>query len=171
MIQVYTGKGKGKTTAGLGLAIRAFGHGLKVAIVYFDKGGENYGERNVLSKLGLEFHPTGLNRRNADGTFRFSITPEDIAEAKRGLALVKDLLNKNYDLLILDEINSTVALNMLSVSEVCDLIKQVPPSTEFVLTGRNAHPDIIALADLVTEMTLVKHYMNKGVNARKGIEF
>ncbi len=171
MIQVYTGKGKGKTTAGLGLAIRAFGQGLKVAIVYFDKGGENYGERNVLQKLGMDFFPTGLNRRNSDGTFRFSITPEDTAEAKRGLALTKDLLSQNYDLLILDEINSTVALNMLGVSEVCELIKQVAEKTELVLTGRNVHPDIIALADLVTEMTPIKHYMDKGVAARKGIEF
>ena len=171
MIQVYTGKGKGKTTAGLGVSIRAFGQGLKVAIVYFDKGGENYGERNVLTKLGLEFYPTGLNRRNSDGTFRFSITPKDITEAERGLALAHDLLAKNYDLLILDEINSTVALNMLDVQKVCDFIKAVPSTTELVLTGRNVHPDIIALADLVTEMKPIKHYIDKGVAARKGIEY
>jgi cob(I)alamin adenosyltransferase len=171
MIQVYTGKGKGKTTAGLGLAIRAFGHGLKVAIVYFDKGGEEYGERNVLKKLRLDFFPTGINRRNDDGTFRFSITQEDIDEAKRGLSIARDLLRQGYQLLILDEINSTVALNMLDVQAVCDLIKETPTSMELVLTGRNVHPDIVALADLVTEMVPIQHYIEKGVPARKGIEF
>lgn len=171
MIHVYTGKGKGKTTAGLGLAIRALGHDLKVALVYFDKGGEDYGERNVLKKLPLDFFSTGANRRNPDGTFRFSITSEDIAEANRGLALAKDLLQQKYNLLILDEINSTVALNMLDVQDVCDLIKETPTSTELVLTGRNVHPDIIALADLVTEMNPIKHYMEKGVPARRGIDF
>jgi len=171
MIQMYTGKGKGKTTASLGLAIRAHGHGLKVAIIYFDKGGENYGERNVLKKLGLDFFPTGLNRRESDGSFRFSITPEDTAEAHRGLKLAHELLLQSYDLLILDEINSTVALNMLTADEVISFIQKIPTSMEVVLTGRNVPDEIAAYADLITEMKPIKHYMEKGVTARKGIEF
>mgnify|MGYP002135081642 CR=1 FL=1 len=170
MIQIYTGKGKGKTTAGLGLAIRAFGQGLKVAIVYFDKGGEDYGERKVLKQLGIDFFPTGLNRRNEDGTFRFSITPEDIAEAKRGLTLATELLTKAYDLLVLDEINSTVALDMLTKDAVCDFIKKVPAAMEVVLTGRNVPEEIMNLADLITEMKPIMHYMEKGISARRGIE-
>lgn len=171
MIQIYTGKGKGKTTAGLGLAIRAFGQGLKVAIIYFDKGGEDYGERNVLKKLGVDFFPTGLNRRNDDGTFRFSITNEDSKEAQRGLQLALELLEKNYDLLVLDEINSTVALNMLSVEQVIDFIKRIPAKTEVVLTGRNVPEEIMNTADLITEMKPIKHYLEKGIQARRGIEF
>ena len=171
MIQIYTGKGKGKTTASLGLAIRAHGHGLKVAIIYFDKGGENYGERNVLKTLGLDFFPTGLNRRENDGSFRFSITPEDTAEAQRGLKLAHELLKKSYDLLILDEINSTVALKMLSAADVIEFIKEIPGDMEVVLTGRNVPDEIAAHADLITEMKPIKHYMEKGLAARKGIEF
>ncbi|MBI4836275.1 MAG: cob(I)yrinic acid a,c-diamide adenosyltransferase [Candidatus Abawacabacteria bacterium] len=171
MIQIYTGKGKGKTTAGLGLAIRAFGQGLKVAIIYFDKGGEDYGERKILSQIGLDFFPTGLNRRNSDGSFRFSITPEDTLEAERGLTLATTLLTKGYDLLVLDEINSTVALKMLSTAAVCDFIKKVPSTMEVVLTGRNVPEEMMALADLITEMKPIKHYMEKGVPARRGIEF
>lgn len=171
MIQIYTGTGKGKTTAGLGLAIRALGHGLKVAIIYFDKGGKDYGERNILDKLAIDYFPTGLNRRNDDGSFRFSITEEDTKEAVRGLELAESLLVKDYDLIILDEINSTVALNMLTSEAVCDLIKKVPSKTELVLTGRNVTEEIQALADLITEMKPVKHYITKGIPARRGIEF
>lgn len=171
MIQIYTGKGKGKTTAGLGLAIRAFGQGLKVAIVYFDKGGEDYGERKVLASLAIPFFVTGLNRRNQDGTFRFTITEEDKAEAERGLKLVYQLFQDNYDLIVLDEINSTVALDMLNSNNVCAMIKAKPEHMELVLTGRNVSPEIMELADLITEMTPIRHYFSKGVPARRGIEF
>lgn len=171
MIQIYTGKGKGKTTAGLGLAIRAFGQNMKVALVYFDKGGQDYGERSVLTKLAIPFFVTGLNRRNEDGTFRFTITDEDRAEAKRGLNLVYDLFHQNYDLIILDEINSTVALDMLNETEVCAMIQAKPANLELVMTGRNVPASMLELADLVTEMTPIKHYFNKGVPARRGIEF
>lgn len=171
MIQIYTGKGKGKTTAGLGLAIRAFGQDLKVAIVYFDKGGQDYGERKVLQKLGIPFFVTGLNRRNEDGTFRFTITDEDRTEAKRGLNVVNDLFHQDYDVIILDEINSTVALDMLDEAEVCAMMRSKPEALELVMTGRNVPLSMLELADLVTEMTPIKHYFNKGVPARRGIEF
>ncbi len=171
MIQIYTGKGKGKTTAGLGLAIRAFGQNMKVAIIYFDKGGQDYGERNTLKKLELPFFVTGLNRRNDDGTFRFTITDEDKIEAKRGLQLVYDLYQQNYDLIVLDEINSTVALDMLNTEEVCAMMQAKPEQLELVMTGRNVPQLMLDLADLVTEMTPIKHYFSKGVPARRGIEF
>ncbi len=171
MIQIYTGKGKGKTTAGLGLAIRALGQGFKVAIIYFDKGGDDYGERNILKQLAIDYFPTGLNRRNSDGSFRFSITPEDIAEAERGLALAESLIPQGYDLLVLDEINSTVALNMLSENAVCEFMKKIPKSMEVVFTGRNVPTQMMELADLITEMKPVKHYIEKGIPARRGIEF
>lgn len=171
MLQIYTGKGKGKTTAALGLVIRAFGQGLKAGIVYFDKGGDDYGERKVLKQLGIDFFATGLNRRTPDGGFRFTITEEDKQEAARGLQLVKDLFQQDYDLLVLDEVNSTVALDMLKTEQVVDLISQKPDKLELVLTGRNVPAEITELADLISEMTPIKHYMTKGISARRGIEF
>ncbi len=171
MIQVYTGEGKGKTTAALGLAIRAFGAGKKVAIVYFDKGGEHYSEREVLDKLGIVYYATGLDRINHEtGEFRFGVTEEDKNQAIEGLAIAQKLLTQ-CDLLILDEINSTVALGMLPRGKILELIKNKPENLELVLTGRNCPEDIKKRADLITEMSLVKHYYYDGFKARKGIEF
>jgi len=170
-IHIYTGDGKGKSTASLGLLIRAFGAGLKCGIIYFDKGGNDYNERTVLKQLNIPFFVTGLNRIEENGKFRFSITKGDIFEAKRGLKILKELFDEKYDLIVCDEINSTTALKMLDEKEVIDIIKQKPEQTEIILTGRNAPQSFIELANLVTEMKLHKHYFYQGIESRKGIEY
>lgn len=175
-IQVYTGDGKGKTTAALGLVIRALGRGKKAAIVYFDKGGDHYGERKILDKLvgaDFQYHVTGAERFDPRSkTFRFGVEAGDKREARRGLRMVEDFfMADNLDLLVLDEINSTIALGMLNLEEVLVLLDKKPASLELLLTGRNADPRILAKADLVTEMKMVKHYFYQGIEAREGIEY
>jgi cob(I)alamin adenosyltransferase len=172
MISVYTGDGKGKTTAALGTAIRALAKGKRVAIVYFDKGGTtHYSEREL--PLGIDLHPTGLDRIDPkSGRFRFGVMPEDIAEAKRGLAIVEKLFtDSSHDLVVLDEVNSTTALGMLVEQEVVDMMKKKPATMELIMTGRNAPQSFLDLANLVTEMKLVKHYFYNGVGAREGIDY
>ncbi len=175
-IQIYTGGGKGKTTAALGLAIRAVGGGKRVAIIYFDKGGSFYGERKILRQIlrgKIDYFVTGKVRFNrTTRKFRFGVEKGDIKEAKRGLVLAKKLIESGaYQLLILDEVNSTVSLGMLDVAEVLEFMKSKPPKVELVMTGRNCPSEFIEQADLVTEMNLVKHYFYKGVPARRGIEY
>src|SRR3989344_7765022 len=172
-IHVYTGAGKGKTTAALGLAIRAAGQRKKVAIVYFDKGGLLYGERNILPRLApdINFWVTGLVRFVPGKPFRFGVTPGDRKEVLRGLDIVYSLFRKKYDLIIMDEICSCMALKMVPVSHMLKLVASKPKTLELVLTGRNCPKKILNTADLVTEMKLVKHYFYKGVPARQGIEF
>lgn len=185
-IQIYTGNGKGKTTAALGLAVRARGAGLKVAIVYFDKGGTHYSERKLFKKLGIDYVASGLDRIDAKGRFRFGVTPADIKEAKRGFKIAEKLLKSGkYDLVILDEINSIVDLKMLGVSEVLKVISRYSSmgrkvsgmpalsgqKLELILTGRNAPKEFLDIANLITEMKLVKHYFYRGARAREGIDF
>ena len=172
-IHVYTGAGKGKTTAGLGLAIRAAGSGKKVAIVYFDKGGLLYGERNILPKLKphIRFWVTGLIRFVPGKPFRFGVTTADKKEALRGLGIVSSLFKKKYDLVICDELATAAGLKMIPVAKVLRLMKTKPNSVELVLTGRNCPKKILAAADLVTEMKLIKHYFYKGIRARPGIDY
>mgnify|MGYP003392609023 CR=1 FL=1 len=172
-VHVYHGEGKGKTTAALGLAIRAAGQGKKVGIIYFDKGGMLYGERNILPKLApqINFWVTGLVRFVPGKPFRFGVTEGDKQEVLKGLDIAYSLFKKKYDLIILDEINSCAGLGMIPISYVQKLIKAKPTNVELVLTGRNCPQAIIGAADLVTEMKLVKHYFYKGIPARQGIEF
>ena len=175
-IQVYTGYGKGKTTAALGLAIRALGRSKKVAIVYFDKGGSHYGERTMLDKLvGKNFtsHVPGAPRFDPQAkTFRFGVEEQDKAEALRGLQIVKDFFEADQlDLLVLDEINSTIALGMLKLESVLALLEQKPGKLELVLTGRDCPQALLDKADLVTEMKMIKHYFYQGQEAREGIEY
>ncbi|HAH04412.1 MAG: Cob(I)alamin adenosyltransferase [Parcubacteria group bacterium GW2011_GWA2_43_17] len=175
-IQVYTGHGKGKTTASLGLVIRALGRNKKVAIVYFDKGGRDYGERNILERLvgeNFRYFVTGEERFNSQTKkFRFGVTAGDRQEAERGLRIVEEIFTEGLtDLLILDEINSTITLGMLEIERFLTLLDQKPKYLEIVLTGREAHPRILQRADLITEMKLVKHYFYQGTEAREGIEY
>lgn len=175
LIQIFTGNGKGKTTAALGTAIRAVGKGMKVAIVAFDKGGSHYSERLVAEKFDgqLTFFPTGLDRIDpTTSKFRFGVTDEDKVEAERGLAIVRGLLSRGeYALVILDEINSTVSLGMLNEADVLAVIKSKPDDVELILTGRNCPESFKEIADLVTEMMLVKHYFYHGVPAREGLDY
>jgi len=167
MIQVYTGNGKGKTTASLGLALRAAGAGLKVYIGQFIKG-KNYSELKALQKIkNIKVEQFGR------GCF-IKKTPQqkDIELAKKGLEKIKIIVSQRiYDVVILDEINIALNLNLLKLEDVISLIKRTPGKTELILTGRNAHQRILSLADLVSEIKEVKHYFKKGIKARKGIEY
>ena len=178
-IHVYYGFGKGKTTSGMGLALRAAGAGKKVAIVQFDKGydGENehYSERHLLRTIpGIELHPTGCERMQPDGTFRFKNQPEDFEEAKRGLGLARKLIEEEkQNLLFLDELLATVKYHLLRKEDVMSLLDHYDRHRRFelVLTGHEVWEELVERVDLVTEMRKVKHYFDEGTPARKGIEF
>ncbi len=175
LIQVFTGNGKGKTTAALGTAVRAVAAGKKVGIIYFDKGGTHYSERILLKERfpEISFEATGLDRIDPKtGRFRFGVLPEDRAEAERGLRTAREwILSGRYDLVVLDEINTTVSLGMLATLPVLELLRAKPKQVEIIVTGRDAPVEICELADLVTEMKLVKHYFYKGVPAREGLDY
>jgi len=168
---VYTGDGKGKTTASLGLAMRALGNNKKVGVVFFDKGGVFYGERKSLAKLKIDFWVTGGIRFKPGKPFRFGVNAKDKQEVIKGMYIVSGLFQKNYDLVIMDEINSAMGLKMIDPKAVLNLIKRKPAKTELVLTGRYCPKIIQDKADLVTEMKLIKHYFYKGIPCRKGIEY
>lgn len=173
-IQVYTGNGKGKTTASLGLAMRALGRCWKVLIVMFLKGGDDYGELNSFRNLSPEISKNlnivqaGLDRI----VYSDNKTPEDEKEIKKGWELAKKAIqNDEYNLIILDEANVAIDLGFIDVDEVAETLKNKPEEMEIVLTGRNANPKIIELAHLVSEINPVKHYWDTGIVARKGIEY
>ncbi|MFZ5632236.1 MAG: cob(I)yrinic acid a,c-diamide adenosyltransferase [Bacillota bacterium] len=169
-LQVYTGNGKGKTTASLGLAIRAVGHGHKVIVIQFMKGAGNYGElvtaQKYLPNLTIEQYglESFVNRENP--------SPEDIKLAQKGLARAMEVVTGGeYDLVILDEINVALDYNLIKLGQAMALIENRPPHVELVFTGRYAHQKIIEAADLVTEVSPVKHPFYQGVEAREGIEY
>ena len=168
-VQVYTGNGKGKTTAALGLALRAAGQGLKVEIVQFLKGWPDYGE---LKGVGMLAPYVALHQSGRDA-FVLPNAPEaeDVRLARQGWALAMEIvLGRKADVVILDEINCAVDFGLIPEQELLDLVRRKPDGMELVLTGRNARPALIAAADLVTEMREVKHYYAQGVDARAGIE-
>ncbi|MBI2485191.1 cob(I)yrinic acid a,c-diamide adenosyltransferase [Candidatus Uhrbacteria bacterium] len=173
LVSVFTGDGKGKTTAALGTMVRAAGAGKKVAVVYFDKGGEHYSERSLLGRLGIDWYATGRDRIDpVTGRFDFSITEEDRQEARRGLTRLWEWIKSDgYDLAVADEINSTVALGMLDENEVLTAIKKKPERLELILTGRNAPASFRDAGHLVSVMGLEKHYFYSGVPAREGIDY
>jgi cob(I)alamin adenosyltransferase len=178
-LHVYTGDGKGKTTACVGLAVRAVGAGFRVWMIQFDKGfdGENehYSERKVLRTLpGLRLDPTGCERIMPDGKFRFGVTSEDLAEAARGLDLAREaVLSPGFDLVILDEILSAQRYKLIQEEDLLTLIAlwREKGRCELVLSGRTKLQSVLDAADLVTEMKKVKHYFDEGLPARLGIEF
>lgn len=167
-IQVYTGNGKGKTTAALGLSLRAVGRGLRVCVFQFIKGGGPYGEHLIADKLAPLFTIIQTGRPGWVNTKDIS---EDRQAAQEALERARGLITSGeYDLVVLDEINGAVGFGLVDVEQVLELISQKPERTELVLTGRNAHEKVIEAADLVTEMREVKHYYKAGVPARTGIE-
>jgi cob(I)alamin adenosyltransferase len=169
LVQVYTGNGKGKTSAAFGLALRAIGRGLKVYVVQFIKGGFDYGELYVVDKL-----PNLKLKAFGRGEFVTEKPPgkEDVELAQEALALAEQVVkNGEYAIVILDEINVALNLKLINLDEVLELIKNKPKHVELILTGRYAPEEIIEAADLVTEMKEVKHPFNKGYQARKGIEY
>ena len=172
-IQVYTGDGKGKTTAALGTALRAFAAGKRVMVIYFDKGGNHYSERAILQKLKMDFMATGLDRIDPDtGRFRFGVTPEDIAEGSRGFQVATDaIMGESYDLVVLDEINTSISLGIIPLDPVLKMLDHKPPQVEVICTGRTAPQEVCDRAELVTNMQIVKHYFYHGEAAREGLDF
>lgn len=173
LILVYTGDGKGKTTAALGLAVRATGRGKRVLMIQFIKSPDRtYGEKILFDKIGIETHQKGIG-------FTWLKTPEEHREAlKSAWAFTKEkVMSGAYDVVILDELNNALAINsfpiddVLPLHEVLELIEGRPYGMHMVITGRNAQQAIIDRADLVTEMNPVKHYYDEGIPAVLGIEF
>ncbi|MFC1961892.1 cob(I)yrinic acid a,c-diamide adenosyltransferase [Chloroflexota bacterium] len=169
LVQIFTGNGKGKTTAALGTILRAVGHSLKVYITFFMKGDYPYGERQTLAQLP-----------NVDVTSFGSLEfcnpkkpkPEEIEQARMALeAASKALHSGKYDLVVLDEIDVALAFKLIEFDDVLGLIEDKPPEVELILTGRYADSRLIEAADLVTEMVKIKHPFDRGLKARKGIEY
>jgi cob(I)alamin adenosyltransferase len=169
LVQVFTGNGKGKTTAALGTILRAVGHGLRVFIVFFMKGDSVSGEFSALAGLpGVEVASFG-SRRLVDPN---DIKPEEIEQARLALSAAREaVLGGRYDLVVLDEVNVALGFNLIKLDDLVRLIEARPPGVELILTGRHADQRLIEMADLVTEMVKVKHPFDKGIKARKGIEY
>jgi cob(I)alamin adenosyltransferase len=169
LIQVYTGDGKGKTTCALGLALRAVGQGFKVYMVQFLKGRET-GEMQAAARLAPDLTLRSFGRPGLVNLR--SPAPADLNLARQALDLAETLINAGeHDLVILDEINLALTYNLIPLDEVLTMLRERPPWVEVVLTGRQAPPEVVALADLVTEMRPVKHYFEAGVKSRRGIEW
>lgn len=173
-IQVYTGDGKGKTTASLGLALRALGRGWKVLIVMFAKGGSDYGEIHSFSNLSDDIKTrfkvinAGLDRI----VYKNNMNEDDKSEIQKGWTFAKNAIkNCEYELVILDEANIAIDLGLIDVDDMLETLKNKPKGVEIVLTGRNAHEKIIEAAHLVSKIEPVKHYWDIGVEAREGVEY
>lgn len=170
LVLIYTGNGKGKTTAALGLALRAIGHGRRVCFIQFMKGSKVYGEIQAAEK----FLPDLVIIQSGLATFVNRENPAQIDRdlAKRGLAIAREAAAEGkYDLMVLDEINVALDYQLLSIEEVTGFVTGRPAGLDLVLTGRSAAPELIRLADLVSEVTEIKHHYHSGVTAREGIEF
>jgi len=166
-VQVYTGNGKGKTTAAIGLSVRAAGAGLDVFIAQFIKMGD-YSEIKSLKKISDRIT---INQYGLGNFIQGKPSKEDLEAARKGLVATRSaLVSGKYDMVILEEGNVAVSIGLMSVHDVLDLIDMKPAHVEIVITGRDASPEIIEKADLVTEMKDIKHYYSKGVAARTGIE-
>lgn len=170
LIQVYTGNSKGKTTAALGLAVRAVGHGFGVYIIQFMKGRTDYGELNAIQKLAPECQLEHFGRQG--WVRKGNPAAEDIEEAGRALSRAREvMLSGDFDIVICDEILNAVWFELVPEEDVLQLLEAKPPQVEIVLTGRNATDRIKAKADYVTEMVQIKHPYEQGIDARKGIEY
>jgi len=169
LVQVYFGRGKGKTTAAIGQGIRAIGHGFKVYMIQFMKGNYKYGEIESIKNISnFELKQFGSPDLIAEpGEF-------DLEEGKKALNFAKEIImSDEYDIVILDEVGVAISMNVISIEPVLDIIKNKPKKVELILTGGpKMHPKIKELADLVTEMRMIKHYYSsQGITARYGIEY
>ncbi len=166
-VQVYTGNGKGKTTAALGLSVRAAGAGLRVFIAQFMKMGD-YSEIKALARFSdlISVEQYGVGK-----FVRGKPSPEDRAAARKGFDRVREIaMSGQYDVVVLEEGNMAVFFDLIPLEELLELVDAKPENLELVITGRSAHPRLLEKADLVTEMKEIKHYYEKGVPARVGIE-
>lgn len=173
-IQIYTGDGKGKTTASLGLTFRALGRGWNVLLILFTKGGDDYGELFSARQLNpqisrqLTIVQAGLNRI----IFSHNMNEKDAVEISNGWEIAKRAAKSGkYQMIVMDEANIAIDLGLIPVEEMKELLRTKPADLEVVLTGRRAHPEIIEMAHLVSEIRPIKHYWDIGVKARKGIEY
>ena len=169
---VYTGKGKGKTTAALGIALRATGYKKKICMIQFIKGSWHYGEMESSKRLEPEFEMVAIGKGFV-GIIDDKSPKEDHQEiAKEAIRISNEKIQSGkYDIVILDEINYAVNLNLISLDDVLDLIKSKPENVDLVLTGNYAKEEVIEVADLVTEMKEIKHPFQKGIKAKEGIDF
>ena len=169
LLIVHTGKGKGKSTAAFGLVLRCLGHGMRVGIVQFVKGAWGTGERIALERFG----DLVTCRAMGEGfTWDTQDRARDIVAAHRAWEIAKEMIaDPSYRLVLLDELNIVLRYDYLPIDEIVTALKQKPRDLHVVVTGRNAKPELIEAADLVTEMTLVKHPFRAGVKAQQGIEF
>lgn len=168
-VQVYTGNGKGKTTAALGLSLRAVGNGLKVYIIQFMKGSIAYGELETARRLAPDLTIVQMGR--ASFVDRKNPSPKDIEMARQALDHAGEVIRAGeHDIVILDELNCAVDFGLVTVEDALSIIDLKPERMELVLTGRNAHEAIVKRADLVSEIKEVKHYYHQGVDARVGVE-
>ena len=174
MILVITGNGKGKTTSAIGTAVRGLGWGKTVSMVFFDKGGSHYGEQNVFDFVQpkMETFRFGLERFDeAKQTFRFENLPGDKEEAEKALSKVRELLSKNYFLVVADELINAMNLGLVQESDVKKLVEDCPGGTHLLLTGRNAPAWLVEKADMVSEVKEIKHHYKKAKKAIKGIDY
>jgi len=172
LVIVYTGKGKGKTTAALGMALRAVGHKQKICLIQYIKGSWHYGELDSLERLGPELDLIVTGKGFVGIIDDKSPKKDHEKVANEAIQLSKEKIESGkYDIVILDEINYAVNLGLIDIKQVIDLIKSRPQNVNIVLTGNHAMPELIEIADLVTEMKEIKHPFQLGIKAKKGIDF
>ena len=174
LLIVHTGKGKGKSTAAFGLVVRAVGNGMKVGVVQYVKGKWQTGERGVLEKFPEQVE---IRTMGEGFTWETQDRARDIQAAKNAWEVSKQMIDASrgddpkYDMVLLDELNIVLRYDYLNLAEVVEFLSNKPQMLHVIVTGRNAKPELIDAADLVTEMTMVKHPFRAGVKAQKGIEF
>ena len=172
LVIVYTGGGKGKTSAALGLVLRAVGYNHKVCMVQFVKGSWHYGELDSAKRLAPEFEMITAGKGFVGILDDKSPREDHVKAANDTLDISKEkIMSGKFDVVILDEINYALQLKLLNLDDVIDLIKSKPPELDLVLTGSHAAEEVIELADLVTEMKEIKHPFKSGIKAKKGIDF
>ena len=172
LVIVYTGNGKGKTTAALGMALRASGYDHKICMIQFIKGSWHYGEMDSVEKLGSNFELIAVGKGFVGIIDDKSPKEEHQKIAQEAIKISKEKISSDkYDLIILDEINYAVNLDLIKVEDVIELINNKPENLNLVLTGNHVKPEIINIADLVTEMKEIKHPYQLGIKAKKGIDF
>lgn len=169
LLIVHTGKGKGKSTAAFGMVFRALGNGMRIGVVQFVKGAWNTGERDVLDRFPEQ---VTINAMGEGFTWDVADRQRDLAAAAKAWEQAKALImDPSYDMVLLDELNICLRYDYLPIADVVEFLRNKPFSTHVIVTGRNAKDELIEIADLVTEMTEIKHHFRAGVKAQKGIEF